>query len=204
MKCKFASIRQPLSLLFLASFLFSLASFWMPIQAFAEKAANESSSFQLQTGNRLEILVYREEDLSGVYEISPSGNLTFPLIGDVPAAGLELDKLREELIARLKKYLVDPQLSISRAEDTTKSISVLGHVMKPGVYDFAPGSTLMRLVSTAGGFAESANKRKVKIVRLIGGEKTVIEVNTSDIMNGNLDDPKLQSGDMIFVPESIF
>ncbi len=176
----------------------------MPIQAFAEKAANESSSFQLQTGNRLEILVYREEDLSGVYEISPSGNLTFPLIGDVPAAGLELDKLREELIARLKKYLVDPQLSISRAEDTTKSISVLGHVMKPGVYDFAPGSTLMRLVSTAGGFAESANKRKVKIVRLIGGEKTVIEVNTSDIMNGNLDDPKLQSGDMIFVPESIF
>ncbi len=201
MKCKFVFIRQSLSLLFLVS-VFS--SFFMLTQAFAEKATNESSSFQLQTGNRLEILVYREEDLSGVYEIGSSGKLTFPLIGEVPAAGLEVDKLREELITRLKKYLIDPQLSISRAEDATKSISVLGHVMKPGVYDYAPGSTLMRLISTSGGFAESANKRKVKIVRLVGGEKTVIEVNTSDIMNGSLDDPKLQSGDMIFVPESIF
>ncbi len=204
MKCKFEFIHRSLNLFFLVAVLFSLPSFFMSTQAFAEKATNESSSFQLQTGNRLQILVYREEDLSGVYEIGPSGKLTFPLIGEVPAVGLEIDKLREELITRLKKYLVDPQLSISRAEDATKSISVLGHVMKPGVYDYAPGSTLMRLISTAGGFAESANKRKVKIVRLVQGEKKVIEVNSSDIMNGSLDDPKLESGDMIFVPESIF
>lgn len=197
-------IHRFLNVFFSVLILFSLPSIFMPTQAFAEKAANESSSFQLQPGNRLEILVYREDDLSGVYEIGPSGKLTFPLIGEVPAAGLEIDKLREELIARLKKYLVDPQLSISRAEDATKSISVLGHVMKPGVYDYAPGSTLMRLVSTAGGFAESANKRKVKIVRLIQGEKKVIEINSSDIMNGSIDDPKLESGDIIFVPESIF
>ena len=76
--------------------------------------------------------------------------------------------------------------------------------MKPGIYDFAPGSTLMRLISTAGGFAESANRKKIKIVRLVGGEKKVIVINTSDIINGNTDDPKIESGDIIFVPETIF
>ena len=185
------------SLLFL-SFLFVANPAVIAIEA------RESNSFQLQTGNRLEIVVYREEDLSGVYEIDPSGNLTFPLIGEVQAAGLEIEKLRAELSERLKKYLVNPQISISRSEDTTKSISVLGHVTKPGIYDYAPGSTLMRLISTAGGFAESANKRKIKIVRMIDGEKKVIVTNSSDIINGTTDDPKLESGDIIYVPESIF
>lgn len=172
--------------------------------AIAGIETSESSSFQLQTGNRLQIVVYREDDLSGVYEIDPSGNLTFPLIGEIQAAGLEIEKFREELNTRLKKYLVNPQVSISRAEDTTKSISVLGHVMKPGIYDYAPGSTLMRLISTASGFAESANKRKVKIVRMVDGEKKVIVTNSTDIINGTINDPKLESGDIIYVPESIF
>lgn len=171
---------------------------------FAADQISESSSFQLQIGNRLKIAVYREEDLSGVYEIDPSGNLTFPLIGEIQAAGLEIENLRAELASRLKQYLVNPQVSISRSEDTTKSISILGHVMKPGIYDYAPGSTLMRLISTAGGFSESANKKKVKIVRIVNGEKKVIIINSSDIIKGTMDDPKLESGDIIFVPESIF
>lgn len=183
------------------SFLFFL---FAANPAIAGIESSEPNSFQLQTGNRLEIVVYREEDLSGVYEIDPSGNLTFPLIGEIQAAGLEVEKFREELNTRLKKYLVNPQISISRAEDTTKSISVLGHVTKPGIYDYAPGSTLMRLISAAGGFSESANKRKIKIVRLVSGEKKVILINSLNIINGSADDPKLESGDIIFIPESIF
>ncbi len=205
MKCNSAFIRRSLgSVLFLVVVLLYLPSLFTVKQAFAAKETSESNSFQLQIGNRLEVLVYREDDLSGVYEIDPSGKLTFPLIGEIQVAGLKIEKLREELTSRLKKYLVDPQVSISRAEDTTKSISVLGHVMKPGIYDYAPGSTLMRLISTAGGFAESASKKKIKIVRMVSGEKKVVVINSLDIINGTLDDPKLESGDIIFVPESIF
>ncbi len=205
MKCNSKFIRQSFgSVLVLVAVLFHFNFLFTVKQVFAANETSESSSFQLQTGNRLEIVVYREEDLSGIYEIDPSGKLIFPLIGEVQAAGLEIEKLREELTSRLKKYLVDPQVSVSRSEDSTKSISVLGHVMKPGIYDYAPGSTLMRLVSTAGGFAESANKRKIKIVRAVNGEKKVIVINSLDIINGTADDPKLESGDIIFVPESIF
>lgn len=204
MKCNSALIRQLLGSVLFFVVVFYLPSLCVVKQAFAVKETSESNSFQLQIGNRLEILIYREDDLSGVYEIDPSGKLTFPLIGEIQVAGLEVEKLREELTSRLKKYLVDPQVSISRAEDTTKSISVLGHVTKPGTYDYAPGSTLMRLISTAGGFAESANKKKIKIIRMVHGEKKVIVTNGLDIINGTIDDPKIESGDIIFIPESIF
>lgn len=170
----------------------------------ADTGKKFGSGFRLQPGDRIDIQVFREDDMSGTYDIDPSGNLMFPLLGKFQAAGMEMDELAEYLTRMLKKFLVDPQVSVSRAEASIKSISVLGNVSNPGTFDFSPGATLMRLVSEAGGFAKSANKRKVRIVRLENDEKISITVNASDIINGKEEDVMLQPGDMIFVPESIF
>ncbi len=171
---------------------------------FSDNQTKDTNVFQLQPGTRLQVTVYREDDLSGIYEIDPAGKLNFPLIGDIHTAGLEVEDFRAELVDKLKKYLVNPQVSISRSEGSIKSISILGHVVKPGVYDYSEGSTLMRLISSAGGFSESANKRKIKIIRIIDQKKKVIVANGLDIIDGKEDDPKIESGDIIFVPESIF
>jgi polysaccharide export outer membrane protein len=170
-------------------------------------AQGSEKALQLQPGDRLDITVFREDDISSEYEIDPAGKLTFPLIGEIRAAGLPIDVLRDELIQKLKKYLIDPQVSISRVETKVKtisSISILGHVVRPASFDYAPGTTLMRIVSQAEGFAPSANKRKIRIVRMAGGSKESFSVNAQDIIDGKIEDPELQPGDMIFVPESIF
>ena len=169
-----------------------------------QKEVGEPGSFQLQPGDRLEILVYREEDLSGVYEVDPGGQLTFPLVGEIQVVGLGVDELRAALTLSLRRYLVNPQVSISRSEGAIKSISILGDVTKPGAYDYTPRATLMRLISRAGGFAPTANKKKIKIVRMVKGEKEVVVVNGSNIINGEEDDPDIKPGDIVFVPESIF
>ncbi|OGW86572.1 MAG: hypothetical protein A3C35_08440 [Omnitrophica bacterium RIFCSPHIGHO2_02_FULL_46_11] len=167
-------------------------------------AAAEDSSYRVQPGDRLEITVYREEDLSKVYEVDPNGKLNFPLIGGIEVKDLSIEQLRNKLTENLKKFITDPQISISRSEGTIKSISVLGYVQKPGVYDYTPNSTLMRMISTAGGFKDGANKKKIKVVRIIKGKKEVIVINAKKIISGNADDPKIQPSDIIFVPESIF
>lgn len=169
-----------------------------------EKEATPSNSFQIQPGDRLEVSVYREEDLSSIYEVDPAGKINFPLIGEIQAADLKIETFREQLVSRLKEYLINPQISISRAEGNIKSISILGRVDKPGVYDYIPGSTLMRLISTAGGFADSAQKKKIRIIRIIGGERKIVEINSEDIMKKGEKDPDIKPGDIIFVPESIF
>lgn len=204
MRRQLTTCRFVCSIILAASVLFSTCSVFVAQKSFAAEETKRISSFQLQPGDRLKVEVFREEDLSGEYEIDPSGRLMFPLIGDIKAAGLTIEELTGELSLKLKKYLVSPQVSVSRSEATIKSISVLGHVTKPGVYDYMPGATLMRLISTAGGFAESANKRKIKIVRMAAGEKETIVVNGLDIINGNAEDPNLEPGDIIFIPESVF
>ncbi len=170
--------------------------------AFAK--VEQGSSFQLHAGDRLAIAVYREEDLSGVYEIDPAGALNFPLVGEMRVAGLRVDELLGRLNWNLRKYLVNPQVSVSRAETTIKSISVLGQVKNPGAFDYAPGLTVMRVISQAGGFDRAANKRKIRVVRIVSGKKESFMINGSAIINGEEDDPAVESGDMIFVSEAIF
>ncbi len=176
----------------------------LPLANPAFARADSSGSFQLQAGDRLEISVYREEDLSGIYEIDPAGTLTFPLIGEIKTAGLRVDELLERLTWNLKKYLVNPQVTISRAEATIKSISVLGQVKKPGAFDYTPGLTVMRVISQAGGFERTANKRKIRVVRMMDGKKETLMINGSAIINGDEDDTFVEPGDMIFVSEAIF
>lgn len=197
--------RLPLSFLaiLVLNFLYTSPAFTASELDF-QKEINEVSSFQVQPGDRLDVLVYREDDLSGVYEVDPAGRINYPLIGEIQAAGLEIEKFREALTVRLKEYLLNPQVSISRAEGNIKSISVLGRVSSPGIYDYIPGSTLMRLISTAGGFADSASKKKIRIIRMVNGAKQVMEVNASDIIKEGKKDPDIKPGDIIFVPESIF
>ncbi len=163
-----------------------------------------SNSFQLQAGDRLEITVYREADLTGVYEIDPAGTLNFPLVGEIQVGGLRVDELLSRLNWNLRKYLVNPQVSISRAEVTIKSISVLGQVKKPGAFDYTPGLTIMRLIAQAGGFERVANKRNVRILRIVNGKKESVIVNGTAIINGEAEDPAAEPGDMIFVSEAIF
>ena len=195
-------IKQNFEYALIALFSFSVILAAVPNTSFATPASQ--SSFQLQEGDRLEIDVYREHDLSGTYEIDPAGTLNFPLVGEMKVAGLRVAELHDQLTERLKKYLVHPQVSISRAEAKNKSISVLGHVKRPGAFDYDPGLTVMRLISQAGGFERSANKRKIRIVRMVKGVKKSIIINGLAIINGDEDDPDAQPGDMVFVTEAIF
>lgn len=204
LKCNLVFLRHALR----RAVLFGVFAFFPTLTVFTQQSRALElelvQSYQIQPGDRLSILVYREKDLSGIYEVDLAGQLVFPLIGEIDAAGTSIEDFRERLVDRLKKYLVDPQVSISRTEGAIKSISVLGEVNARGTYDYAPGSTLMRLISEAGGFAPTANKKKIKIIRMVNGEKTIQVVNGSDIIGGKGEDPKVQPGDIIFVPESLF
>lgn len=171
---------------------------------FAGMKTEEQSLSPLQAGERLQIAVYGEKDLSGVYRIDSHGNLTFPLIGKMPVGGLEMGEVVERLNWNLKKYLVDPEVTISKASVNFQAITVLGHVKNPGNFEYRPGLTLMRLISQAGGFESGADRRKIRIVRIINGKKKVIFANGSKIVKGKEDDPEVEPGDLISIPESIF
>lgn len=158
---------------------------------------------QLQPGDRVEISVFQEEKLSGNYELDSSGQITFPLAGQLTAAGKSPLEFKRILTEALRVYIIHPEVTVTRLS-SGKNISILGRVKNQGAFDYTTGLTLMRLISQAGGFDTSADKKKIRIVRMVEGQKQIVYVNASAIINGQEDDPPIQPGDMVFVPESVF
>lgn len=190
--------------------VFILFLLYSAVSAAGWAQPNDSVQYEVQPGDRLVVTVYREEDLTGTYQVDPQGDLVFPLIGKIHAAGKSIGDVRQEIFEKLlADYLVNPEVSISRdaknaSEPSLQSVFVLGHVKTPGSYGFEAGQTLMKLIAKAGGFAPTANIRKVSIARNSSGSKNTVIVNASDIIDGKRDDEPLQPGDIVNVPRSVF
>lgn len=120
--------------------------------------------YRLDSGDKVKVVVYGEEDLSGEFQVDGGGNLTLPLIGEVRAAGLttaELERAVEDNLAH--GYLVSPRVS---AEVTNyRPFTILGEVNKPGEYPYENGMTVLNAVALAGGYTYRAEQDTVYIRR---------------------------------------
>jgi polysaccharide export outer membrane protein len=93
------------------------------------------SANHLGAGDIVEVRVYREPELSGLYHVGIDGRFNFPLIGEVNASAGGVSQLTTELTERLKReYLRDPQVTVLLKESRSKKVFVLGLVKKPGSY----------------------------------------------------------------------
>jgi len=174
----------------------------------ADKAVELDASYRLQSGDRLNLKIYPEDEYikGGEVEISSEGNITLPLVGKIGVGEksvIEAEKTINELLAI--DYLVNPQVVIEVLEYRKGSFVVLGQVIKPGTYDFPPGElniTLLHAISLTGGFSDVANIKKIKIMRKTTGE--VLNVNAQAIIGGDDPDIEIKPDDVIHISESLF
>lgn len=152
----------------------------------------------------LEVRVYQEADLTGVYRVSPEGVIDFPLCGEVKVLGLAPAEVGAALTDCLKeRYLRRPQVSVLVKEFNSKKVFVFGEVSKPGAYPFEEGMTIIHAVSQAGGFNRTAAKNSVNVTRVLEGHEVKTPVRVDDIVTGRGKNYSLSPGDIIFVPEAI-
>ena len=179
-------------------------------QAYAQETQQQptSSGVKLPTsyvigqGDVLEVFVWRNEKLSRVVVVRPDGKISLPLIHDVQAEGLTVLWLKNEVTRRFGEYLEHPRVTVIVNQITSYKVSVLGRVVRPGVYPITGDTTLVEAISMAGGFTEWANKRKITVIRDQGGKKQRITINYKKIISGK--DPSqnivLKRHDTIIVP----
>jgi len=157
----------------------------------------------LAVNDLLEVRVYQEPDLSGVYRVGPDGAINFPLCGKVTVGGMTASEASDAITDCLKKdYLRRPQVSVMVKEFNSKKVFVFGEVAKPGAFAFEEGMTIIHAVSQAGGFSKMAAKNSVNVTRVIDGREVKVPVKVEDIVIGREKNFPLQPGDIIFVPES--
>ena len=150
--------------------------------------------YVLGPGDNLRISVFGEQGLSGEFNVSGNGRVSFPLIGDVQAAGKTVEQLRMEIASALADgYIKDPKVSAEVV--TFRPYYILGEVAKPGQYPYSNGITVMNAIATAGGFTYRANEHNVFIKR--ANETAEHKVQLNDTL-------QLSPGDTIRVAERYF
>ena len=161
-----------------------------------EEAVEERTGSRFRPGDKVKIQVWREEEVSGEYQLDSYGDLRLPLVGDVPAAGLTSDALSDTLEERYSAYIKNPMIIVT----PMFRVTILGAVKMPGSYWVSGAENVMDLIAMAGGLAEKAVMERTKITR---GEEVFVVNAAQYIRTGKtLGDIGVQSGDIVVVPRS--
>lgn len=120
--------------------------------------------YKLGVGDRVRVIVYNEDSVSGEFQVSAAGKVALPLIGEVVATGKTTTELAAEIQRNLGAgYLRDPKVSVEVL--TYRPYFILGEVKSPAQYPYANGMTVTNAVATAGGFTPRAMRKKIYIRR---------------------------------------
>jgi len=100
----------------------------------------------------------------------------------------------------LKKFINNPQVTVTVAEINSRRVYVTGEVTKPGAYALLPNMTALQALTSAGGFTQFSNPKKCYVLRNEGGKQVKHPFNYKAVLDGKQDDIPLQPGDTIVVP----
>lgn len=160
------------------------------------------TEFILGPGDKIEIIVYRHDDLKTTVQIDTSGKITYPLVGDIQAGGLSVFQLRDKIRDGLSKYIIDPQVSVGVTAVQSQKVIVLGEVNNPGLFSLEVPRTTLEAISMAGGFTQDAKQKNVLLIR--GGleKPDIMTINFDRVLSGYdmAQNVSLQNGDIIYVP----
>ena len=146
---------------------------------------NAVQEYRLGPGDQLRISVFGEPTLTGAFLVSPSGSISYPLVGEVPAAGKTVAEFAGALADVLRNgYVRQPDITVEVA--SYRPFFILGEVGAPGTYPYAAGLTVLNAVATAGGFTYRADTRRVFIKHPEeAGEREYRLTSTTPIMPGD-------------------
>lgn len=169
--------------------------------AFSQEPADDR--YFVQSGDILEISVWREEDLHRDVLVRPDGHFSFPLVGDIDAGNRTVEDLRNEVAQRLERYIPDPVVTVTVKDILGNKIYLLGQVNNPGAFVVNPRVDVMQALSLAGGTTPFAAVNDIVILRRsLDGTQIAMKFEYKDIEKGrNLSQNiMLESGDIVIVP----
>jgi polysaccharide export outer membrane protein len=121
--------------------------------------------YLLVPGDLVSVRVYNQEGMSGKAKVRPDGMISLPFVNDIQAAGDTTVSLAKRIQLRLKDFVVNPVVTVSLEETRPLEVSVVGEVVRPGLYRLEAGSGVLTALAAAGGFNDFADRTRVFVVR---------------------------------------
>jgi polysaccharide export outer membrane protein len=187
-----------------------LLAVWLGLFAFAADAAEEAApkqapvaqTYLLQPGDILQVSVWREQELQSEVVIRPDGNLSFPLSGEVQAAGRGVDEVRGDLETRLRKFVPEAVVTVAVKVLSGNRVFIVGKVLKAGDFVMGRPIDVMQAIALAGGATPFADLGGIRILRRTAGKLISIPFSYGEVESGRKLEQNilLQGGDTVVVP----
>lgn len=161
-----------------------------------------SREYRIGPEDVLEISVWKEEELQREVLVRPDGGISFPLAGDVQAAGRTPEELQAAISQKLKKYIPDAVVTVSVTKLTGHRIYVVGKVNNPGQFTVGRYVDVLQALTLAGGLTPYASEESIKILRRKNGKEVVYPFDYDAVKSGDALDQNivLQNDDVVVVP----
>lgn len=161
-----------------------------------------ASSYRIGPGDVLNISVWKEEGMQMDVLVKPDGGITFPLAGDIQAGGMTTVELTDLIVAKLKKYIPSPIVTVSVQQTRSNKIYVIGKVNRPGEFMATHYMSVLQALSLAGGLTPFADSGEIKIIRRTESGEDVFTFDYDEVSSGAGLEMNiiLQAGDTVVVP----
>ena len=160
-------------------------------------------SFVIGNDDVLVINVWKEPDISRSIPVRSDGKISLPLVGEVQATGRTPLKLEQEIAAKLKNYIAEPEVTVIVQQINSQKFNILGMVGRPGSYPISNSATVLDAIAVAGGFRDFAKQKAIYILRQnADGTQTRVPFNYKEVVKGHnpSQNVKLQPRDTVVVP----
>ena len=183
-------------------------SFAPPYPAAPVVAASPDYLYKIGPGDSVNVVVWRNPELSSSVAVRPDGRITAPLIEDLPAMGKDPTSLARDIEKALSKYIRDPVVTVIVGGGNgiyTDQIRILGEAAKPQALPYRQGMTMLDLMIAVGGITDFADGNNATILRTSEGGRQY-NVRLKDLVKrgditANVD---IKPGDILLIPQSWF
>lgn len=158
--------------------------------------------YRISAEDVLGVTVWKEEGLDQKVVVRPDGGFSFPLAGDVQAAGKTPKEVEADIAARLARYIPDAVVTVSVLELKGLRIYVNGKVRTPGQYTVGRYVDVLQAITLAGGLTPFANDGNIRILRRENGKEVVFDFDYGQVQQGRKLEQNiiLQADDVVVVP----
>ena len=166
----------------------------------AETGVNPPADFVIGPDDVLSIVFWRNKEMSTQVTVRPDGRISLPLLNEVQAAGLTPSDLGAHLVTESKRFIANPNVTVVVDQINSRKVFITGQVVKPGPYALTASTTVLQLISTAGGLKDFADSKNIMIVRHEKAQTFNFRFNYKEIGRNLQQDIELKPGDTVVVP----
>ena len=193
----------------LVGLLFGLEGCGAVYPQLSKRGGEIDAPYLIGPGDTVNIVVWRNPDLSMIIPVRPDGKISTPLVEDLPASGKTATQVARDIEKVLAKYIQNPVVTVvvtSFVGPYNQQVRVIGEATKPQALAYRENMTLLDVMIAVGGITDFADGNKASVLRTGGGKTQRFGVRLIDLVRGGdlSADVAMRPGDVLVIPQSFF